>query len=61
MPYGAGPYGWLWLLAGLGLIAGIALIVAWAVQRGARGSGDEALRTLEVRFARGELDATQYA
>ena len=61
MPYGAGTLGWLWLLAGLGLIAGIALIVVWAVQRGARGSGDEALRTLEVRLARGELDATQYA
>ncbi len=54
MPYGAGPLGWLWLLAGLGLIAGIALIVVWAAQRGARGSGDEAIRTLEVRFARGE-------
>ncbi len=61
MPYGAGALGWLPLLAGLALIAGIALIVVWAAGLGASGPGDEALRTLGARFARGELDATGYA
>ena len=60
MPFGLGALGWLWMLGGLALVAGVILIVIWATRLGGRDSEDESLRALRVRFARGEIDATQF-
>jgi len=60
MTFGAGSFGWLSVLIWLALIAGIVLIVVWIAQAAGRGSNDEPLRELRSRFARGEIDATQF-
>lgn len=57
---GVGAGGWLWMLAGLDLVVGIILIVAWAIGRGGGGPGDEAMELLRTRFARGEIDAARF-
>jgi putative membrane protein len=56
----------LWmLLPGLLVLAAIALLVVWAVRRGAGATGgagqrDAALETLRRRYAAGELSQEQY-
>lgn len=60
MPFGAGSYGWLGSLIWLAFIAGVVLVIVWAVGTYGRGSDDEALRELRSRFARGEIDTTQF-
>jgi len=60
MTFGGGSFGWLSFLIWLALIAGIVLIVVWIVQAAGRGSDDEPLRELRSRFARGDIDATQF-
>lgn len=60
MTFGAGSPGWLSVLTWLALIAGVVLIVAWLVQAAGRRPDDEPLRELRSRFARGEIDATQF-
>ncbi len=63
---GSGMMG-LMLLVGLFVIVGLALLVVWAMRqgtgRGARrdvGHGDEALSTLQRRYAAGEITREQY-
>lgn len=54
---------WLWMLVwGLVLIALIAAVAFVAVRLGSGGRdrGDGALRELEMRYARGELDREEY-
>lgn len=58
--FGGGSAGWLWALAALALVVGAILLVVWAVQRAGGGPEDEPSEILRVRFARGEIDATQY-
>ena len=60
MTWGAGWAGWLWMLAGLALVVGVVLVVAWAIQRAGGGPGDDAMTALRGRFARGEIDAAQF-
>ncbi len=60
MTFGAGSFGWLGVLIWPALIAGIILVVVWAVGAAGRGSEDEPLRELRSRFARGVIDATQF-
>jgi len=60
MTWGAGWTGWLWMVAGLSFVVGVVLVVAWAVQRAGGGPEDDALTALRARFARGEIDATQF-
>jgi putative membrane protein len=61
--------GWMWLAGFVWLaiiLAGIALVI-WAVTRalsardGSVSAGDPALSALRERFARGEIDETEYA
>jgi plastocyanin len=60
MTWGAGWAGWLWMLAGLAFVVGVVLIVVWAVQRAGGGPEDDAMSALRARFARGEIDASQF-
>lgn len=60
MTWGAGSAGWLWMLAGLALVVGVVLVVVWAIQRAGGGPEDDAMSALRARFARGEIDATQF-
>ena len=60
MTFGAGSFGWLGLLIWPALIAGMILVVVWAVGVAGRGAEDEPLRELRSRFARGDIDATQF-
>lgn len=56
-------WGWglLWLLFLAVLIAGVVLLVRALSERGsAEGSGSSALRILEERFARGEIDREEF-
>ena len=57
---GSGSVAWLWMLAGLALVIGVVLIVGWAVQRSGGGLEDDAMTALRARYARGEIDATQF-
>jgi putative membrane protein len=76
MMYGYGGYGnmmggyggWLFLLFGLLILAGIVLLVVWAV-RSMSGSGqhhpasppvDDACAIAKVRYAKGEITKEQY-
>lgn len=60
MTYGGGWVGVLGPLMMVALLVGVALIVIWAAQGGARGGEDDALTALRTRFARGEIDAEQF-
>ena len=60
MTFGAGSFGWLSFLIWLVLIAGVVLIVVWIVGAAGHNTDDEPLRELRNRFARGEIDATQF-
>ncbi len=61
MSVGGGWFGVLGPLVMLGLLAGVVLVMIWAVQGGGRGGEDDALAALRTRFARGEIDADQFA
>ena len=58
--WGGGWNGWLWMLAGLSFVVGVVLVVVWAVGRAGGGPDDDAMTALRARFARGEIDATQF-
>lgn len=61
MTFGGGWLGVLGPLIMLGLLVGVVLVVAWAVQAGgASRGGDDAHVALRSRFARGEIDADQF-
>ena len=60
MTFGHGWAGPLWMVAGVLFILGVILIVIWAVQRGGGMGGDDAMRILRERFARGEIDVAQF-
>ena len=60
MTYGGGWFGWFAPLMMLGLLVGVVLLVAGALNSGGRHADDEALDQLRVRFARGEIDADEY-
>jgi len=60
MTWGAGWNGWLWMLAGLSFVVGVVLVVVWTVGRAGGGPEDDAMTALRARFARGEIDATQF-
>lgn len=60
MNLGGSWLGWLGPLIMLGLLIGVVLVVAWAVNAGGRRSEDDALGALRARFARGEIDAGTY-
>jgi plastocyanin len=59
MTWGGGWNGWLWMLAGLSFVVGVVLVVVWAVRRAGDGP-DDAMTALRARFARGDIDATQF-
>ncbi len=53
--------GWLWMLLVLAFVVGV---VVWAIGRlspSDRGTGDQARRLLDERYARGEIDDDEYA
>jgi len=60
MTWGAGWSGWLWMLAGLSFVVGVVLVVVWAIGRAGGGREDDAMTALRARFARGDIDATQF-
>ena len=60
MMFGNGWAGPLWMVAGVLLVLGVILVVIWAIQRGGGWSGDDAMRILRERFARGEIDVAQF-
>ncbi|HZD80357.1 MAG TPA: SHOCT domain-containing protein, partial [Actinomycetota bacterium] len=72
MWYGWGSGSWVgWLLMTLVMIVfwgGLIVLVAWAVRSLGRGAaphrgdvpGDEAMRLLEQRFAKGEIDRDEF-
>ena len=60
MTWSTGAAGWLWMLAGLAFIVGVILVVIWAIGRAGGGREDDAMTALRARFARGEIDATQF-
>ena len=75
MGYGAGlgfgMGGWLSMLGGLLLVAGVIVLVVWLVgkvgqsQQAPQGqatppAGGDAIEVLRVRFARGEMTADEY-
>jgi putative membrane protein len=60
MAWGAGWGGWLWMLAGVAFVVGVVLCVVWLIQRAGGLPQDDALSVLRARFARGELDSTQF-
>lgn len=59
MGFGGGYGGaWLWMLAGVLFVVGIAVLVVWAIGVAVgRPDEDEAIALLRARFARGEIDA----
>jgi plastocyanin len=63
MGFGGVGYGgaWLWMLAGVLFVVGIVVLVVWAIGAAAgRPDEDEAIDLLRARFARGEIDATEF-
>lgn len=60
MTFGSGSMGWLGFLTGLAFVAGVVLIVAWAVGAAGRTTEDDANAELRRRFARGEIDGRQF-
>lgn len=60
MNFGTSSIGWFGPLAWVALIVGVVLVVAWVVQRTDAGRDDDAMTALRGRFARGEIDATQF-
>jgi putative membrane protein len=56
-----GGWGWLWIAL---IVLVIVLLVVWITRRsgptGRSGGGDDALRILEERFARGEIDREEF-
>lgn len=53
--------GWLWMLAGVLFVVGIAVLVVWAIGAAVgRPDEDEAIALLRARFARGEIDAAAF-
>lgn len=59
MTFGGSWFGWLGPLVMLGLLAGVVLVVVWAVQAGGGRREDDALAALRTRYARGEIDGDQ--
>ena len=68
--YGYGDTGWVgWLVMGLIMLLFWALVIGGVVflvrysgrSRGGGGGSSDALRILDERFARGEIDADEYA
>jgi len=52
---------WLWMLAGVLFVAGIVVLVVWAIGAAAgRPDEDQAVDLLRARFARGEIDAAAF-
>ncbi len=63
MGFGGIGYGsaWLWMLAGVLFVVGIAVLVVWAIGAAVGRPGeDEAIALLRARFARGEIDAAAF-
>jgi putative membrane protein len=51
-------WGWTGMMIGWGVVAGL---VAWALVRNARPvRGNRAIEILDERYARGEIDKTEY-
>ena len=63
MGFGGGYGGaWLWMIAAVLFVVGIAVLVVWAIGAAVgRPDDDEAMALLRARFARGEIDATAFA
>ena len=52
---------WLWMLAGVLFVVGIAVLAVWAIGGAVgRPDEDEASALLRARFARGEIDAAAF-
>jgi hypothetical protein len=49
------------MLAAILAVAGVVLLIVWAVTETGGTRDDEAVRILRSRFARGEMDAAQFA
>jgi len=63
MGFGGSGYGdaWLWMLAGVLFVVGIAVLLVWAIGTAVgRPDDDEAIAVLRARFARGEIDAAAF-
>ena len=64
MMWGADGWWWGWIMM-VAIWAGIVLLAVWAIRNSRRRDDprgpSEAERTLEERFARGEIDANEYA
>lgn len=52
--------GALWMVAGVLFVLGVILVVIWAIQRGGGSGGDDGMRILRERLARGEIDIAQF-
>ena len=63
MMWGADGWWWGWIMM-VTIWVGIVLIVVWAIRNGGRRDDlrdpSQAERTLDERFARGEIDADEY-
>ncbi|MEP6638971.1 MAG: plastocyanin/azurin family copper-binding protein [Chloroflexota bacterium] len=53
--------GWLWMLAAILLVVGLVVVIASAIGGRSSSSDDDAVAILRARFARGEIDADQFA
>ncbi len=52
---------WLWALVALLLLVAVVALVVWAVRRPTgHAGGSDARRILEERFARGEIDTSEF-
>ena len=59
MPF-MGGLPWLWMLAALLIVVGVVIVIASAFNTSAN-DGEDAVRILRTRFARGEIDADEFA
>ena len=63
MMYG---YGWIYMLLGMLLIAGIVLLIVWLVRQSSAGSAgssnreETAMDILKKRYAKGEIDKEEF-